>query len=598
MKKKIWLPVLLCAAVISTTCPTVTLAGNVRGYQSTVAVQKPVRDEKGVYQIGEYEELVWFSRLVNGTLEEEEKNMAACAVLTKDIVANEQVLKTDGSLNGDGSLFDSWEPVGDKNSRYTGTFDGQGHRISGLYYNDSEGCYAGLFGRVRNGSVKNVTICDSYMAGREFVGGIVGDLTGGVVENCRFDGTVKGTFEGIGGIAGGNFGTVRRCHNTGLVASADGCQATGGIAGANYSSVETCTNAAVISGQDFLGGITGYNQGTVSGCVNQGDISSSGQYLGGIAGYGTTLGFISDCGNIGDVLGGTNSYYVGGIQGCDEANGVTSVERCYNTGAVTGKMYIGGIAGKSMTAIIDCYNTGEISGQRNVGGVAGMSYKRNGTVTNCYNIGMIRTTGESYQNIDIGAVVGSGSNSGGISNCYHLMGCGGFYDNNKRSTVKTEEEFASGEVTYLLNAGVVNGTQVWHQTVGMGFPAFDGDVVYAAESGYTNEYREVIQVEISWTSMEFTYTDGQWNPETHDYDDGVWNCPGGEIMVKNNGNVTVKAAFTYERALEGIVGSFTRENVSIAPGVNASTKLSLRGEPQATMEQVELGAILVEIVPE
>lgn len=154
------------------------------------------------------------------------------------------------------------------------------------------------------------------------------------------------------------------------------------------------------------------------------------------------------------------------------------------------------------------------------------------------------------------------------------------------------------KIYHERKAGVVNGTQVWYQTVGMGFPAFDGDTVYAAENGYTNEYTEVINIEISWSSMEFTYTDGQWNPETHDYDDGVWNRPGGEITVKNNGNVTVKATFTYERTLEGIVGSFTQENVTLAPGVKSSTKLSLSGEPQETMEQVELGMISVEIVPE
>ena len=89
------------------------------------------------YQIGTAAELYWFAALVNG---DESvctggvtQNTSANAVLTADITVNNDVLYSDGTLNENYSNFITWTPIGYFES-YTGTFDGQGHTISGLYF--------------------------------------------------------------------------------------------------------------------------------------------------------------------------------------------------------------------------------------------------------------------------------------------------------------------------------------------------------------------------------------------------------------------------------------------------------------------------------
>lgn len=154
------------------------------------------------------------------------------AKLTKDITINEGVLDSNGDLNTN-TTFDKWKPVGTLNRPFIGTFDGDGHTIRGLYVNVNEN-YVGLFGCVgAGGTVKNVTIADSYVSGKVNVGDICGRNDGGIVENCTSGCTVKGTGNAVGGICGSNqrgdhVGRVLNCHNTGKVS---GKNRVGGVCG-------------------------------------------------------------------------------------------------------------------------------------------------------------------------------------------------------------------------------------------------------------------------------------------------------------------------------------------------------------------------------
>ena len=101
------------------------------------------------YQIGTPEELFWFAALVKGDTsvpEVSSANTGACATLTANITVNTGVLKSDGNLADNYSDFTTWTPIGNDQKQYTGTFDGQGHTISGLYFKESNACYVGLFG--------------------------------------------------------------------------------------------------------------------------------------------------------------------------------------------------------------------------------------------------------------------------------------------------------------------------------------------------------------------------------------------------------------------------------------------------------------------
>ena len=119
------------------------------------------------YQIGNRAELYWFAGLVNGTLVGVEKDASANAKLMNNITVNEGVLDANKDLVS-GSDFIEWTPVGSANNTYTGTFDGKGYTISGLYFNKPTSYYVGLFGCIgANGKISNVGVLDSYFKFKE-----------------------------------------------------------------------------------------------------------------------------------------------------------------------------------------------------------------------------------------------------------------------------------------------------------------------------------------------------------------------------------------------------------------------------------------------
>ncbi|MCI6582685.1 MAG: hypothetical protein MSH15_12015, partial [Oscillospiraceae bacterium] len=136
------------------------------------------------YQISNAAELYWFAGLVNGTLDGVTQNTAAWAKLTANITVNNNVL-VDGALNTTNSgSFTSWTPIGNYSSQYTGTFDGQNNTISGLYFDNGNTRYVGLFGCVGSGgNVSNVGIVDSYFNGNRYAGGVCGN-NDGTIKNC------------------------------------------------------------------------------------------------------------------------------------------------------------------------------------------------------------------------------------------------------------------------------------------------------------------------------------------------------------------------------------------------------------------------------
>ncbi|MEE1017889.1 MAG: GLUG motif-containing protein, partial [Acutalibacteraceae bacterium] len=95
--------------------------------------------------------------------------------------------------------FETWTPIGNYDNRYIGTFDGAGHTLIGLYFNDSSEESGGLFDYVgENGVVTNVGVTDCYFNGRTGVGGLCGNNYGKIT-NCFARGTVFSR-ECVGGL--------------------------------------------------------------------------------------------------------------------------------------------------------------------------------------------------------------------------------------------------------------------------------------------------------------------------------------------------------------------------------------------------------------
>ena len=547
------------------------------------------------YLIANAGNLYWFQRVVNYGIGDVAKNVDAEGKLTADIVVNENVLAEDGSLNaGD---YRTWTPIGRETSKYGGSFNGDGHSVSGLYYNITGNDYVGLFGYLdAYNTIENVSIRDSYISGRNYVGGVVGyfsypgsvrncsnaatvkgsSLVGGVMGNsykttmtecsntgvvegignvggvvgyaymstlrsCCNEGTVTGTGDRVGGILGSNNGsTLTDCGNTAAVTGADrvggvvgstaagkisGCSNTGAVSGESYAggvagyaedTVEDCGNSGAVTSEYYAGGIAGRSSGTVQECHNSGEVTAERYYAAGVAAMntgdvlqcrnegtisaddvggivGSNGGNVENCVNAGKITGLT---YVGGIvsenngtvTACENTGSVESdaeiaggvvgancesatVTACRNKGAVSGSNSVGGIVGMNTGAVENCSNEGEITAGYAAGGIVGLNYKidtgeeyPDPSVTGCYNVGTLNV------DRDDGGVVGGTDGSCTVTNSYYLDSAE--TDSLEGTAFMTADQFASGEVAYLLGAP-------WGQTIGTdGLPVLNGETVY------------------------------------------------------------------------------------------------------------------------
>ena len=290
MKKRLEsavLAILLCLSLL----PTAALAET-----DTITPTVPEKDENGVYQISNANELYGFAEIVNNLNNKESWDPHANAVLTADITVNEGVLKPDGTLNTEKkNTFKQWAPIGYNVSSndvwYGGTFDGQNHTISGLYCDTDQFC-AGLFGHAASNSfVKNVTVADSYFSASSRVGGVCGWNEYCTVIGCINESTVIGTqrYSSVGGLCGySDYGYIEKCSNFGTVIGTGEYSDVGGVCGRNeHRSIAGCYNAGTVTGNGWgVGGVCGsFSQGAIISCHNVGVVTGSGKYVGGVYGY-------------------------------------------------------------------------------------------------------------------------------------------------------------------------------------------------------------------------------------------------------------------------------------------------------------------------
>ena len=347
----------------------------------------PTQDESGVYGIASEKQLQWFAAKVNGG------DTAISGKLTANI-----------------ELTEAWTPIGSLKQPFTGSFDGDGHSITGMsitFDSDDKSIgapYLGLFGYVKGtadkkAEIKNLTltgklnITENYRNSYAYSGGLVGaaeyvsftDVTTDVTVTAK-QGTAPYPWSYIGGFAG----TVKnadflRCVNNGSVTS-DGDYVSGFVPKSETTTYTACANNGAITGRTKIGGLGAEVKSTkvVDSC---------------------------NTGAIGLIAYGTGKQAIGGLFA--EIRYGSSITRSYNSGAVTGDCYVGGLVGSVGSSsdatngpsyIVDSYNSGAITGHSDkyycgIGGLVGKLdasssrvYEQS-YVHNCYNTGTVTDLG-------------------------------------------------------------------------------------------------------------------------------------------------------------------------------------------------------------
>jgi len=260
--------------------------------------------ESNPYQIANLENLAW--------------------LMLSDTAWNRHYIQT---ANIDASETDEWlknkgfSPLGNKKTKFTGNYNGDGYKISNLFINRPNQKYIGLFGQVNNGAeINNLGAINADISGKVYVGALVGFLDDATVNNC---------------------------HSSGKVVASEDSEhraVSGGLIGFNRGNANTShTSVDVSSSGYFLGGFTGANRGTIKNCYSTGKVT------------------------------GTNHGRVGGFVGDNENS---TIKYSYSTGIVNSNDNdYGGFNGYDKGTIEHCYWDKEASGVNNSVGGTGKTSK-------------------------------------------------------------------------------------------------------------------------------------------------------------------------------------------------------------------------------
>lgn len=345
-------------------------------------------------------------------------------------------------------------------SIFTGTFDGNGHKLIGLTYNHNGGWLeaSGLFGNCKGATIKNLTLSDVNVNIKSNKGVSFGLLTYMATDGCTFENI---TLEGVVNISGNaedspytygglalslsNANSIKNCKNK-IDINADivtgtywgsNVEIAGLYRGASDCTVKSCSNSGDITFNGFatevavfgVGGTAKYSSSKNTGDITvtlRTDIKDTREVA--VAGVADSAKTLTSCYNTGKIK-------VSGLTGGDVAIGgaactATSCTKSYNKGSVTVsgsevyEAYIGGLVGRGATGIdkklTKSYNKGKVSvsfkgGTTYVGGIAGETYD----MQNCYNTAAVASTAKG-DHIMIGGIAGHADVMGGkITSCYN-----------------------------------------------------------------------------------------------------------------------------------------------------------------------------------
>lgn len=406
------------------------------------------------------------------------QDLAADYTLMRNLDFDDPDSYESGTVDTSLTTGEGFTPIGssatfeDQHSKFSGTFDGEGYRITNLRIHRPDDSNMGLFGVASfEARIHDLILVDPVVTGDYRVGSILGSVdddyehsdsgsfiltscsvsggsvtgyqyTGGIVgrvdfsservvsfSDCTFHGSVEG-----GNSTGGLFGSVTdslvgiSSCTVGAGSTISGTSVTGGLAGkiSRLTSMSSCINEAAVTGSDNTGGIVGWLVGdspdsTVSECVSFGNLTVNGTG-GGIVAYHYNAS-IQNCHNLGHITITDTGNGVGGLIGYasyetayfydDEAR----ISSCSSSGDITqassSSGHVGGLIGRTYISVEDCYSKGTID-VNSFGQIGGLMSGTAVGVRNCYTVSTITGTSGGCT---VGGLLGFMGEDGSVENC-------------------------------------------------------------------------------------------------------------------------------------------------------------------------------------
>ena len=358
----------------------------------------------------------------------------------------------------DESPSQGWQPVGTSSAPFNGVLDGNGHKIMGLWINRPNSNYIGLFAKTgsTNATIKNLTLENASVNGKNFVGLLVGESKGGNIVNCTLCGKLSGNIS------------------------------VGCCVGSGYSvNITEILSNTIVSGLDEVGGIIGKIDGNtinhINNCIFSGSTLSGNNYIGGICGTSSNT---------------TNPYYI-------------DISNCYVTSNIVGNEFVGGLCGKMSGIVKKSEFRGDVTANSNVGGICG--YYGGDISEECCSVAYIKGQGNRIGGLFgetstiirscffCGNVIGNES-VGGLTGYFHSKGSGEngiekSYSNSKVSGTKYVGGlcgFVDGKYGYThlySNIAILSSVKATDNYVGRIYGMKEGSEGYVkvGSAGTTNE---------------------------------------------------------------------------------------------------------------
>ena len=530
------------------------------------------------YQISNINELQHMADLFNEakTNKDEYEKYAKCFyVLTADITLNSD--ETMANLYEKAPTY-RWDPIGTakgvNNYFFSGTFDGQGHSISGLYNYIYKGEgeknteYIGLFYNLTNATVKNLILKNAYFVVEKEaigVGALAGTANGSIIDNVQIENVILNTNNTLTGgiIAKSQKGTsFSNCTVTGQISCKNNI-AAGITAELHSGTIDNCTSSAIISIKDdedshgFGAGIVGNVEDEsksatkVINCINNGNIVGE---KGNIAGVVLNINksdesiLINNCKNTGSIENKGNASGI--VYSINTSNSLKdslaksiSISNVENSGSIKSAITAGGIISEmkaeqnTIIEIKNSNNLGTIESQI-IGGIAGnarIQEKSSIIIDSCINSGLLKCT-----DYCIGGIIGRlnyvpsdiSEKSLNIKNCINngeinsdnakvLAGIFGIYETNQGSkdTINIEN--------CINNANINGKTPVWMGGI----------------AGYIQDNNSDIKLTIKSCGNNGQFNYNITNNEANDVEDIApleWNNYAGGIVAVINKNATLE----------------------------------------------------------